>query len=439
MKTNTDRVRRAALAGAIVAFASGQLRQGPAKAGHYVLSAQQLNAGPPVWNGSVRCDIDINGPGYVTHETHTWTLSGAVPPDGGVLDYPGTWTVTGEGSRKPTETQRAVGAWKTQASAAGVRMAIFVRQSDQKLLVFLRHGQLSAPAGTTGTQLDTALRSQVQKVATTVYEWRPFPAIEDVPTSTHVTGSSTTPIKTRLVASQPLGSMGQAACSWDLVQGAVATGASTAQTAKPIVLKPAGNPGPIIPAPDSTGTAAKRERPPLPPEVQKALADAAAKAEAEAAATSCKPSGTAPSTDPCVTITGPTQVAAGASGTFTLQFSNISTATTTTTYPNGLSTTATPNVQLAFKLNVDGGSQQDVTKSIAAGSSGPITMTWTYTLQNAGAHTVKATGAVIQTISNTNYIPVFDSNGNRIGTTQNQTQVIKTSTMAVQKTVNVTQ
>src|SRR6185369_13772312 len=60
----------------------------------------------PTWTGSVRCDIGINGPGYVSHETHTWTLSGAVPADGGVLDYPGTWTVTGDGSGNPTSTLR---------------------------------------------------------------------------------------------------------------------------------------------------------------------------------------------------------------------------------------------------------------------------------------------------------------------------------------------
>jgi len=405
MTAGADRVRRVALAGAIVAMAD-------------VLIAQQLAVGPPVWNGSVRCDIDINGPGYANHETHTWTLSGAVPSDGGVLDYPGTWDVTGEGSRQPTGTLRA-GAWKTQGSAPGVRMAIFVRQSDQKLLVFLRHGQLSAPNGAGGT----------------VSEWRPFPAIEDAPTSTHITGSSATPINTRLDASQPLGSIGQAACSWDLVQGAaVATGASTAPIAKPIVLKPAGNPGPITPAPgNSTGTAPTRQRAPLPPSVQKALEEAAA----AAAATSCKQSGTPP--DPCVTITGPAQVTAGASDTLTLQFANIATATSTTTYPNGTSSTTVPSTQLDFTFTIDGGNQQNVTRSIAAGtSSGPITMTWTSTFANAGAHTVKATGFVRQTISITTNVPRFDSNGNLIGTAQNQSQVIKITPMTVQRVVDVT-
>jgi hypothetical protein len=84
----------------IVAIACGQLASGPAnhlrqgyggQEGHYVLSAQQLAPSVPIWSGSVRCEIDIKGPGYVNHQTHTWTLTGARAPDGSPLDYPGTW------------------------------------------------------------------------------------------------------------------------------------------------------------------------------------------------------------------------------------------------------------------------------------------------------------------------------------------------------------
>src|SRR5262245_40519590 len=105
------------------------------------VSTQQLVAdATPIWTGSVRCDIDIKGPGYVNHLTHMWTLSGALAADRSPLDYPGTWSVTGSGSLLASATQPAA-TWKTQGSAPGVRMAIFVRQSDQKLLVFLRHAQ----------------------------------------------------------------------------------------------------------------------------------------------------------------------------------------------------------------------------------------------------------------------------------------------------------
>jgi hypothetical protein len=179
---------------------------------------------PPIWNGSVRCDIDLTGTGYSSHETHTWTLTGGLPPEGS-QDYPGTWTVSGSGSRTPTETLRSAATWATQGSAAGVRMAIFVRQSDQRLLVFTRHGQLSTANGTTGTEEAAELgrRARPQPISKSVSEWRPFPAIQDTATSTHVTGSSTTPL-TRLDASQPIGTSGQAVCSWNLVQGAAVAG-----------------------------------------------------------------------------------------------------------------------------------------------------------------------------------------------------------------------
>jgi hypothetical protein len=77
-------------------------------------------------------------------------------------------------------------------------LAIFVRASDQRLLVFLRNGPLSA-----GTGILTASAS----------EWRPFPTIEDAPTSTHISGSTTSRIANRLDATQPVGTTGQAACT----------------------------------------------------------------------------------------------------------------------------------------------------------------------------------------------------------------------------------
>jgi hypothetical protein len=184
------------------------------------LSAQQrLATGTPNWTGSVRCEIDFKGAGYVNHETHTWTLTGAPPADGS-QDYPGTWTVSGSGSRTPTDTVRSAATWKTEGSAPGVRMAIFVRQSDQRLLVLVRHGQLSAANGTTGMEelAELGRRAQPRPISRIVTEWRPFPTIQDAASSTHVMNSSTTPL-TRLDASQPIGTSGQALCTWDLVQG----------------------------------------------------------------------------------------------------------------------------------------------------------------------------------------------------------------------------
>ena len=221
-----------ALAGVLIVIGvCGALHRGcPAEAGHYLLNAQAAPS-VPIWTGSVRCEIDVKGPGYINHQTHTWTLSGALAPNGSALDYPGTWSVTGAGSLQPTATQTAA-TWKIQGSAPGVRMAIFVRQSDQRLLVLLRHGQLNAPEATMlvrqqSRSLTTAQLRNEQR-PTPAAEWRPFPTIADVPTSTHITGSSAIPITERIDAMQPLGSEGQAACTWDLVQGPGGSGSGAA-------------------------------------------------------------------------------------------------------------------------------------------------------------------------------------------------------------------
>jgi len=195
--------------------------------------AQPLAGGSPVWSGSVRCDIEIKGTGYANHQTHTWTLTGVAPANGSALDYPATWSVTGDGFQQAAPNTRA-GAWKTQGSAPGVRMAIFVRQADQRLVVLLRHSLLNAPNGTTGA------------ISAPVYEWRPFPTISDAATSTHMTGSSVTPITERLNPPQPLGSQGQAACTWDLVQSAGGAAAPVAPAAGAVAAPRAGG-APSVP------------------------------------------------------------------------------------------------------------------------------------------------------------------------------------------------
>ena len=187
----------------------------------------QGNAAAPSWTGSVRCTIDITGLGYINRQTHTWTLTGAAPPGGGVLDYPATWSVSGEGALLPTPADNSSATWKTQGSAPGVRMAIFVRGADQKLVVILRHAQLTIPNATIGVRL----APRPVPIAMAVPEWRPFPTIVDAAASTHITGTTVTPAIDRLDAMQPAGLKGQATCTWDLVQGVAPTVSSNAAPA----------------------------------------------------------------------------------------------------------------------------------------------------------------------------------------------------------------
>ena len=179
-----------------------------ASVSHDAAVMAQAPTAVPIWTGSIRCDIDIKGPGYINHQTHTWTLTGAVPPGGGVLDYPATWSVSGEGSLLPTTTNNASATWKTQGSAAGVRLGIFVR-ADRQVVVLARHGQLNVPNGTTGVRLGAPPATPVP-IAAAVSEWRPFPTIVDAAASTHITGRSVTPATERLDALQPAGSQGRA-------------------------------------------------------------------------------------------------------------------------------------------------------------------------------------------------------------------------------------
>src|SRR5262245_49732119 len=156
---------------------------------------QSAFANDLVWSGSVRCEIEMQGTGYSNHETHTWTITGP-PSPGDVPEYPGTWTVTGEGFAQPTDRRKGT-VWKTSGSAPGVRMAIFVRGQDRRWLVLLRQAQLSIA--------DT----------TPISEWRPFPEIQDAETASRLTGSTTTPLS-RTTALQPSDAKGQARCTWDL-------------------------------------------------------------------------------------------------------------------------------------------------------------------------------------------------------------------------------
>lgn len=209
----------------------------------------------PIWTGSIRCDIDIKGPGYVNHQTHTWTLTGAVPPGGGLLDYPATWSVSGEGSLLPTTPNNASATWKTQGSAAGVRLGIFVR-ADRQVVVLARHGQLNVPNGTTGVRLGAPPATPVP-IAATVSEWRPFPTIVDAAASTHITGRSVTPATERLDALQPAGSQGQASCSWDLAQmGSSAVSSATVPPASAGANPAGGAPASARAAVGGTGPAA---------------------------------------------------------------------------------------------------------------------------------------------------------------------------------------
>src|SRR5262245_64224483 len=44
-----------------------------------LLASRPSDAQAPGWTGWARCDLLIQGPGYVNRETHTWTVNGLTP------------------------------------------------------------------------------------------------------------------------------------------------------------------------------------------------------------------------------------------------------------------------------------------------------------------------------------------------------------------------
>jgi hypothetical protein len=175
-----------------------------------------------LWSGWAQCQIVVQGPGYTSRQTHSWEIAGT-PSAGAIAEYPATWTVVGDATIDTTDPQRSIkGTRRTEGSVPGARIGIFTRASDNRLVASLRSSQLSVAGGTTGTQQITSTGSSqptTQQVTSAVFEWRPLPPIEDVNTSTHLSGKGSVPVSTRLDPLQPASATGQAVCTWDFVRG----------------------------------------------------------------------------------------------------------------------------------------------------------------------------------------------------------------------------
>src|SRR6478736_4746576 len=75
-------------------------------------TAQSSPAGGQ-WSGSIQCELDVQQPNYMRHETQTWTLTGGPPTAAGgtgVLLYPATWNYTGQGALQRADGPRIIKA-----------------------------------------------------------------------------------------------------------------------------------------------------------------------------------------------------------------------------------------------------------------------------------------------------------------------------------------
>ncbi|HKW17038.1 MAG TPA: hypothetical protein VJO35_05975 [Terriglobales bacterium] len=142
-------------------------------------------------------------------------MTGGAPTQQGAMQvYPATWSVTGQGgAQRPT----LVAQWSSNVAPMNAPIAFFVRGSDDRLIVKLWHSQLSVFGGTNAVKQVGGSQSSTSYGA---YEW-PFPAIEDAPTSTNVSGTGTVPVTGNSMPIPSANSSGMATCKWQFSKGAI--------------------------------------------------------------------------------------------------------------------------------------------------------------------------------------------------------------------------
>ncbi len=161
------------------------------------------------WYGTVQCDLSVQTSNYAHQETQTWTVAGGAPTVQGVI--PATWSVSGQGSAQRLVNLQTAN-WKTDVAPISAPLRVFVRASDNRLIIKPWHTQLLAAGTTTGTRVSARGQVAVQYSAS---EWL-FPAIEDVANSMNVSGSGTVPVATSSLPLAPPGTTGTAVCKWQL-------------------------------------------------------------------------------------------------------------------------------------------------------------------------------------------------------------------------------
>jgi hypothetical protein len=182
----------------------------------------QSNPPDALWSGQVQCVVTLQSAEYTHQETQTWKLTGAPPTPGPMAVYPANWSVTGQGSTLRTVNAQAISAgWKTNVSPANATIAIFVRASDQRLVIKSYHEQLYSAGGIAGTkQVAIAGAAAAQSnLSLPAYEWQ-FPKIEGEATSTNISGSGTVAVAGTLLPLHSAASNEVANCTWQFQRGA---------------------------------------------------------------------------------------------------------------------------------------------------------------------------------------------------------------------------
>ena len=145
------------------------------------------------WSGQVQCQLDDQDQYYSRHEVQTWMITGANPTIQGAMHlYPASWSATGQGALQRTQGEQIRNLqWTTNVPATQATIVVFVRASDNRLIIKPWHSQMSVDNAVIGTRqvFVNGVAQQPSGFSHTAWEWQ-FPRIEDFPTNSSVSGSS---------------------------------------------------------------------------------------------------------------------------------------------------------------------------------------------------------------------------------------------------------
>jgi len=171
------------------------------------------------WSGKAQCQLTVQNQGYTLQETQTWTITPGAPTlQGAIQVYPGTWSVTGQGN---VQRPGVASQWTTNVAPMNAPIGIFIRASDNRLIVQARHSQLVSQSGTVIKQATGAQTNFGTS------EWS-FPQIEDAPNSSSISGMGTVVVGGSLSPMQLASVSSIANCTWQFSKSSATT--AVAQT-----------------------------------------------------------------------------------------------------------------------------------------------------------------------------------------------------------------
>ena len=143
--------------------------------------------------------------------------------------------------------------------------------------------------------------------------------------------------------------------------------------------------------------------------------------------------------EPRATLSGLPQLAAGQTGTYTLQSPDMGPYQHTTNYPDGTVVTDTTDVTTTFTFDSGRGdmtTRTQVSSYSPSASPQPASLSATFTFQAAGTYTVSARGSITERITTVTAIPRLQGNI-RVGTDSTTGQRLNVYSRTVQLQVTV--